>query len=191
MILAASALLLAGCASDPRSDRDTQYFGAGGKVVPGRANFDTTSYWDGDGAPGAAAITIRLSEQRAYFYKGGQLVGISAISTGREGYGTPTGRFKITQKNKDHRSNLYGDFVDADGDFVKRDVDIKKDKAPPGSHFLGAPMPYFMRIHGGTGMHAGFLPGFPASHGCIRMPDFMAESFFAHAPLGTPVTVAH
>jgi len=50
-------------------------------------------------------------------------------------------------------------------------------------------MPYFMRIVGGTGMHEGFLPGYPASHGCIRMPSFMAEAFFRNVAVGTPVKV--
>jgi lipoprotein-anchoring transpeptidase ErfK/SrfK len=52
-------------------------------------------------------------------------------------------------------------------------------------------MPYFMRIHGGVGMHAGFLPGFPASHGCIRMPERMAQIFFANVSHGTPVRVVN
>jgi len=68
-------------------------------------------------------------------------------------------------------------------------VDVEKDKKPPGTHFKGAPMPYFMRIVGGTGLHAGYLPGYPASHGCIRMPEFMAENFFRSVSVGTPVTV--
>ena len=50
-------------------------------------------------------------------------------------------------------------------------------------------MPYFMRIHGAVGMHAGYLPGYPASHGCIRMPEFMAEDFFNNVEIGTPVTI--
>jgi lipoprotein-anchoring transpeptidase ErfK/SrfK len=52
-------------------------------------------------------------------------------------------------------------------------------------------MPYFMRIVGGIGMHAGYLPGYPASHGCIRMPEFMAENFFRSVSVGTPVTITH
>ena len=52
-------------------------------------------------------------------------------------------------------------------------------------------MPYFMRIVGGIGMHAGYLPGYPASHGCIRMPEFMAENFFNSVSVGTPVTITH
>ena len=159
--------------------------GAGGRPV------DNISYWDGGAAGGLSSIKISLGEQKAYFYKGGSLVGVSQISSGREGFNTPTGRFKISQKNIDHRSNLYGDYVDGAGNVVVRDVDIKKDKRPSGTTFLGAPMPYFMRVHGGVGMHAGYLPGYAASHGCIRMPQHMAQNFFNNVRTGTPVTVTH
>jgi lipoprotein-anchoring transpeptidase ErfK/SrfK len=75
------------------------------------------------------------------------------------------------------------------GNVVKKDVELGKDPKPPGSMFKGAPMPYFMRITGGVGMHEGYLPGYPASHGCIRMPGKMAQIFFSNVELGTPVTV--
>lgn len=149
---------------------------------------DTISYWDGDSMNGKPSVKISIGEQRAYFYKNGQLVGISQLSTGREGLNTPAGHFSIIQKDKDHVSTKYGDFVDAAGTVVKPNVSID-DKRPPGSHFKGAPMPYFMRIVDGVGMHAGYLPGYPASHGCIRMPEFMAENFFRSVSLGTPVTI--
>lgn len=150
---------------------------------------DTISYWDGDGMGGKPSVKISLGEQRAYFYKSGQLVGISQLSTGREGLNTPKGQFSIIQKDKDHVSTKYGDFVDDAGNVVKANVAIS-DPKPPGSHFKGAPMPYFMRIVDGVGMHAGYLPGYPASHGCIRMPEFMAENFFKSVSTGTPVTIA-
>ena len=95
------------------------------------------------------------------------------------------------QKDKDHVSNQYGDFVDAQGNVVVPNVSVK-DQRPPGTRFKGAPMPYFMRItSGGIGLHAGYLPGYPASHGCIRMPEFMAENFFKSVTTGTPVTISH
>jgi hypothetical protein len=147
--------------------------------------------WNGDGILGAPAITIDLGSQTAYFYKGGQQVGRSPVSTGREGYGTPTGNFKIIQKNKHHVSNLYGDYVDGAGNVVVANVGVKRDRRPPGTTFRGAPMPFFMRIHGGVGMHAGYLPGYPASHGCIRLPRGAAQRFFENAPVGTPVRVVH
>jgi hypothetical protein len=186
-------LFLTGCATkDPRVSLDTDYIGNNrSAIAPSLPPFDTVSYWDGDGAAGQPKITIRLGEQRAYFHKGGQLVGVATISTGREGFGTPSGTYKLIQKNKDHVSNLYGDYVDAAGNVVVRDVDITKDRKPPGTYFRGAPMPYFMRFVGGYGMHAGFLPGYPASHGCIRMPEYMAQNFFQSAPLGTPVTITN
>ena len=63
--------------------------------------------------------------------------------------------------------------------------------APPGSVFLGSSMPFFLRVSNGVGLHQGYLPGVPASHGCIRMPGFMAENFFYNTPLGTPVTISN
>lgn len=160
-----------------------------GPVQSDPLGIDNVSYWDGDGVSGAPSVRIRLGEQKAYFYKGGTLVGVSMIASGRENYDTPAGKFKIIQKNKDHRSNLYGEMIDANGVVVNKDADIRKDRVPPGGRFVGAPMPYFMRIHGGVGMHVGFLPGYAASHGCIRMPEKMAMKFFENAPLGTPVWV--
>jgi len=185
--------LLAGCATDPRLSTDTVYLG--GKRVPARPNedkrmnFDNVSYWDGDAASGSPRIRISRSEQKAFFYKGDQLVGVSAISTGREGFDTPAGSYKIQQKNRDHVSSKYGDYVDAEGNIVMKDVDRTKDKMPPGARYDGAKMPFFMRVNGGVGMHEGFLPGYPASHGCIRMPGFMAETFFNNVQVGTPVSI--
>ena len=147
--------------------------------------------WTGDGVLGAPSVTIDLGSQTATFFKGNQPVGKSPVSTGREGFGTPTGSFKITQKNKNHASNLYGDFVDGEGNVVKANVALGRDKCPAGARFRGAPMPFFMRIHGAVGIHAGYLPGYPASHGCIRMPRGAAQRFFENAPVGTPVRVVH
>ena len=195
-IFLAAALALAGCASyDTRlTSSSTQYLTSGGQIVSRQSHVgfpDTVSYWDGDGIAGSPSIVIDLREQKALFYKGGRLVGVSMISSGREGYSTPSGNFKIIQKNKDHVSNLYGDYVDAAGNVVVANVGVKSDPMPPGTRFRGAPMPYFMRVHGGVGMHAGFLPGFPASHGCIRMPAKMAEIFFSNVSQGTPVRVVN
>lgn len=187
ILLLGVTAFLGACARDVRT-QSTEYLGSGGRIER-TPRFDTVSYWDGDSAQGAPHIIIRLGEQRAYYYKGGQLVGVSAISTGREGFNTPLGDFKIIQKEKDHKSTLYGDYVDKAGNVIQKDIDVKKDPKPPGALFDGAKMPYFMRIVGGTGMHAGFLPGYPASHGCIRMPEFMAEAFFNSTPVKTPVRI--
>ena len=191
--IAAAVFFLAGCDGDDPRLAQSQYLGGvyGTGPVSTSAPRDSISYWDGDSVSGKPSIKISLSEQKAYFYKGGQLVGISQLSTGREGMGTSTGSFKIIQKDQNHVSSQYGDYVDAGDNVVVANVDVGKDPKPPGTHFKGAPMPYFMRIVGGTGMHAGYLPGYPASHGCIRMPEFMAENFFRSVSVGTPVTVTH
>ncbi|HEX8373167.1 MAG TPA: L,D-transpeptidase family protein [Chthoniobacterales bacterium] len=192
LLLACAAFILVGCSSyDERlASRETEYLNgriAVGRVVaPQSGGYDPVSYWDGDNVSGAPRVKIFLGEQRAYFYKGDQLVGVSQISSGREGYDTPSGSYKIIQKSPDHVSNLYGDFVDDAGNVVVANVSVK-DKRPPGTKFKGASMPFFMRVVGGVGMHAGYLPGYPASHGCIRMPRHMAETFFNNVSLGTPV----
>ncbi len=172
----------------------TRYLGDNNRVVTRHtkaAKPQGGGYWKGEGVSGPASIVIDLGRQEARFYKGGELVGRSPISSGREGYRTPTGSFSIRQKNADHLSNLYGDYVDSAGNVVVKNIGIHEDRRPPGTSFQGAPMPYFMRITGGVGMHAGYLPGIPDSHGCIRMPMEMAEIFFANAPSGTPVQVTH
>jgi hypothetical protein len=184
-----------GCANyDTRlNNAKTSYLGTDGSIISRSSTStlaDKNSYWDGDGVAGAPSIVIDLSEQQASFYKGGKLVGVSAISSGREGYGTPVGNYKITQKNPDHVSNLYGDFVNAQGDVLVKNVTNKKDPVPPGGRFAGSPMPFFMRLgRTAVGLHQGFLPGVPDSHGCIRMPERMVKIFFANAPAGTPVSI--
>ncbi len=185
LALGAAALFLGACAD--RAETRASAFGASARQT--EAAPDVASYWHGDGVSGAPSITIRLSEQKAYFYRAGVLVGVSAISTGREGHDTRPGVFRISQLDRDHASNLYGEYADARGVTVVRNVTTAEGGRPAGAHFVGAPMPFFMRFDGGTGMHAGFLPGYPASHGCIRMPEQMAEAFFRSVRVGTPVTV--
>jgi hypothetical protein len=173
----------------PYARESRQRFGARErreKRTPSRAG---ATFWNGDYLSGAPSIRIDLLTQRAYFYKGNELAGVSPVSTGRPGYETPTGSFRITQKSPAHRSNLYGDYVDANGNIVLPNVDIRRDKAPPAAPFRGASMPNFLRFNDAVGMHGGHLPGYPASSGCVRLPDEMARHFFEHAPTGTPVVV--
>lgn len=199
----ALAVLLGACSTPPSrptarqlnsSGYTTMYLGADGGVVSKQTKAGKpqhAGYWNGDGVSGAPSIVINLSQQEAFFYKGGKLVGASPISSGREGYRTPSGRFSVIQKNKDHHSTLYGDYVDANGNVIRKGIGIVEDPRPPGARFRGAPMPYFMRIHNGVGLHAGYLPGVPDSHGCIRLPMNMARVFFENASHGTPVSVTH
>lgn len=197
LLLAAGLVFLGGCASyDTRlTSSATRYLGQDGSIIARSSEStlaDKNSYWDGDGVQGAPSIVIDLSEQTASFYKGGHLVGVSAISSGREGFGTPVGNYKILKKEPDHRSNLYGDYVDSTGKVLVRNVDVKKDPVPPGGVFAGAPMPFFMRLsNAGMGMHQGFLPGVPDSHGCIRMPEKMVKIYYDNVSVGTPVKIVN
>jgi lipoprotein-anchoring transpeptidase ErfK/SrfK len=147
--------------------------------------------WSGDGASGAPSIVIDLSDQTARFYKGDIEVGRAPVSTGREGYSTPSGTFSVVEKDDNHISTLYGDYVDSSGEVVVKNVGVNKDKRPPGTRFQGAPMPHFLRVTGAVGMHAGYLPGYAASYGCIRLPHGAAEKFYENAPVGTPVSIVH
>ena len=147
------------------------------------------SYWHDEGGQGSPKIVANLTEQRAYFYRGKKVVGMSNISTGRKAFETPPGNYSVIQKDEHHSSSEFGDYVADDGSVVKPNVDSRKDAAPAGSHFVGAKMPFFMRFRGGYGMHAGFVPRYRASHGCIRVPIAMAKHFFDAAQEGTPVIV--
>jgi hypothetical protein len=175
----------------------TMFLGANGQIVTVQSTraaarqAEADAYWHGDGVKGAPSITVSIGAQKAFFYKGGQLVGETPISSGNAAHPTPRGSFSVIQRDKDHRSNLYGMFVDEAGNVVVQNVDITTDRAPAGAHFLGARMPFFLRFHDGSGLHAGYLPGFPDSHGCVRLPDHMAEVFFDNAPYGTPVRVVN
>lgn len=194
LLTACAALLLSACASyDGRlNSGSTRYLGTDGSIVTRASTAsvaERVSYWAGDEASGCPTIVIDISDQKLYYYKGGKLVGISAVSTGREGHDSPIGHFKVRKKEKEHASNLYGDFVDSSGTVVVKNVDANKDKPPAGTHFQGSSMPWFMEFAPGVGMHTGFLPGVPDSHGCIRLPDRMARIFYANTPMGTPVTV--
>lgn len=147
------------------------------------------AYWKGEGVTGPRKIVIDLSAQQLRYFKGGQLVGVSPISSGRESHSTTTGTYRITEKDIDHRSSLYGSYVNSSGDVIDDDVNTRTDTPPPGAHFLGASMRYFMRVTGGIGMHEGYLPGYAASHGCIRLPTKMASIFYHETPEGTPVEI--
>lgn len=147
------------------------------------------AYWKGDGVSGPRKIVIDLSEQQLRYFKGGQLVGVAPISSGRESHSTTTGTYRIIEKDLNHRSSIYGSFVDAAGNVINDDVDTRRDSPPPGAKYVGAGMRYFMRVTGGIGMHEGYLPGYPASHGCIRLPTKMAAIFYNETPVGTPVEI--
>lgn len=121
--------------------------------------------WNGDAVPaGPMTVIVHLPSQRAYVYRNGIRIGATTVSTGKSGHKTPTGVFTILQKNKDHKSNLYNN----------------------------APMPYMQRLTwDGIALHAGNLPGYPASHGCIRMPLAFSKLLFEASSMGMTVVVTN
>jgi len=192
------AVLFSSCASTPLVNNSAAYLAdyrtqpgqVGDPNVPAVPSPEEKGYWDGDGVNGSPLIKINLGDQKAYFYKGNQLVGQTSISTGTEGRVTPRGRYKVTQKSIDHRSSLYGVIKDdATGVVVNNDAKTGRNIPKSGQTFVRAPMPNFLRFNGAIGMHTGHLPGYAASHGCVRLPDNMAQHFFQNSSLGTPVIV--
>lgn len=119
---------------------------------------------------GPVEIVIGLAEQRAFVFRGGTLIGVSTVSSGKPGHESPIGRFEILEKKRHHRSNRYD----------------------------GAPMPFMQRLNWwGVALHGGQVPDRPASHGCIRLPMGFARALFGaterggfvfvtETPLGSP-----
>lgn len=148
--------------------------------------------WKGDEIPGALRVNISLAEQKAQLFKGKEHVGWTYVATGRQGFATPAGKYKIIEKKADKASNRYGVIVNAAGTVVDGDAKAGRERIPAGGRFVGAPMPYWMRLTNyGIGMHAGPIPypGSPASHGCIRLPEYMAQKLFENAVLGTTISI--
>lgn len=114
--------------------------------------------WEGN----RSVLKVSLQDQVATLFEEDQAIWTSSISSGAEGYETPTGKFVVTNKYRDWKSSLYDD----------------------------APMPFFLRLNcSAVGLHAGELPGYPASHGCVRLPYEKAEELFSLMPVGTRVTI--
>jgi lipoprotein-anchoring transpeptidase ErfK/SrfK len=134
-------------------------------------------------------VVINLSEQRAYLVENGRVSLVAPIASGKPGWLTPTGHFSIINKDIDHRSQSFGSILDASGNIADSGA-TPGTYVPPGCHYRAAPMPYYMEFTSAIGMHAGYLPGYPASHGCVRMPRDMAERFFERVNMRTPVTVS-
>lgn len=140
--------------------------------------------------PDNVRIRISLNDQRAYVYAGDELLIDTPVATGSPAHPTPTGSFKIMEKKREHASTLYGDFVDASGKIVRAGVDSRRDAAPPGSVYRGTAVPYWQRLTSdGVGMHVGMLPGYAASHGCIRFPAAVQPRIYEKTRIGTPVTI--
>jgi lipoprotein-anchoring transpeptidase ErfK/SrfK len=145
--------------------------------------------WKPDPNKPITRIEVRLGEQRVLVYQGDDVAGNSPTTTGKPGHDTPPGHYSILVKDIDHKSNLYGVFLDSGGHIINSNANVG-DTPPPGSVYDSADMPYYLRIReDGVGLHAGYLPGYPASHGCIRLPHAFAELLFSNVSVGTPVDV--
>lgn len=140
------------------------------------------------GGTSGRRIVVNLKSQEATLYHRGKVVAVAPISSGREGKGTPVGKYSVIQKSPNHRSSIYGNYV-MNGRIVKENVDNRKTPRPAGSKFEGVPMPYFLRFSGAYGLHAGNVPGYPASSGCVRLPKRHAKRFFDAVKIGTPVII--
>ena len=134
------------------------------------------------------AVIINLTEQTAYLLEDGRVTFVSPIASGKEGWGTPIGSFRVISKDLNHQSGNFGLISDSYGRIVNPNA-TPGSYVPRGCHYEPAPMPYFMEFRKCVGMHAGYLPGYPASHGCVRMPRDLAAEFFARVKIGTPVKV--
>jgi len=135
-------------------------------------------------------IVVSIPKQRAFLMIAEEIVADAPISSGKRGHESPQGHLKVLEKDPNHHSNLYGDFVDRSGRVVRAGVSARIDSAPSGTHFVGAAMKWFLRLtEDGVGMHIGILPGYPASHGCVRESVDGAKLFYDHVKVGTPVDV--
>jgi len=146
--------------------------------------------------PDRSGVIVDLDRQRSYIYSAGELVAATRIASGKAGFRTPTGDYKIGQKNPGHASNLYGKLVDTQtGQEQPGEFDTRSGPVPEGMEFRGAPMRHFMRFHTldgkatAVGFHQGHVPTRPASHGCIRLPAKAARALYKIIPPGTPVMV--
>lgn len=119
--------------------------------------------WAPELAPvGPIVVTVNLDDQFAYTYRNGVLIGVATVSTGKKGYQTPTGVFVTTYKDAKHRSSKYNN----------------------------APMPYTQRFtSSGIALHAGGVPKYPSSHGCVHLPSEYARLLFKESPVGMTVVV--
>lgn len=156
--LQAAAFALAAAAPLARAQARSQHKRRSAyPIAPGQ------SFWLPELSPaGPVVAVVNLHTQHAQIYRNGIAIGYTSVSTGKRGYGTPTGRFQVLEKRRFHRSSTYGN----------------------------APMPWMVRLTwSGIAFHSGALPGFPASHGCIRLPASFAPQLFGALSLGDTVAV--
>jgi hypothetical protein len=156
-LLVAIALALPAAASTPAAAGPAPTVAGNEPLAPGKFVWEAKT-----ASAGPLLVMVNLDEQMAYVYRNGQRIGRSTVSSGKDGYDTPTGVFTILQKNKDHVSRKYNN----------------------------APMPYMQRLTwDGIALHAGNLPGYPASHGCVRLPYEFSKLLFGVTTTGVTVVI--
>jgi len=138
-----------------------------------------------------SSIRIDLSAQRAYLMNGKDLAMDYPIASGTSKHPTPTGTYQVLEKlPSEKRSNTYGKIYDAEENVVTRNADARVDLIPEGGKFVGAAMPYWMRLTwDGIGMHKGKVPRYPASHGCVRTYYKVVPLVYSKVKIGTPVSI--
>jgi len=195
-ILALTALLTASCTTLPRETNQTTRWQQQHEEFRQSENWKKLSYVNNEVVnaltPETTSIHISRTEQRGLLLYADDIVAIDfPVSTGRKGYPTPAGKFNVLSKKDQHRSNLYGNFVDIEsGQILARDVSNKNDPKPEGAAFQGASMPKWIRLtNSGIGLHIGVVPGYPASHGCIRVPSAIMPQIYAKTAINTPVVI--
>ncbi len=199
------ALMLAACSSSPQADVVSS---GTASVTASRSKTLAFTYedfvasaeyrtsrdiWRGRAlcqyAPKKSRVEILLAEQRGRLYINGQIAMDFPVCTGRSGsHETPKGTFRISQKLRDYRSNRYGFYVDAKGNFVKGGAVAGK-PGPAGTTFKGSRMPYWMRFNGAIGMHVGDVHREGDSHGCVRVPQEACSILFEKLAVGSTVVV--
>jgi lipoprotein-anchoring transpeptidase ErfK/SrfK len=201
------ALLLASCASSTKYflAQDGKYYDRDGNPInpfeegtyehfKARPEYPKTSeIWRDPAVLDATTssnsrLLISLEAQRAFLLNGDAVALDYPISSGKRGFRTPPGKYKILEKKVKKSSNAYGKVYDAEGNRIYGKE--KPGDVPEGGKFVGAPMPYWMRLtNTGVGHHIGKVPRYPASHGCIRGPRAILPTVFRKVKVGTPVVV--
>lgn len=195
--LAAAALVLPSCKTVPSAESkqstawDTQH-----------AAFRATPTWKKDSyvneavvallKPDNTSVKIHLYEQRGLLLHNERDIAIDfPVSSGRRAFPTKPGTYTVLEKKLKHSSNLYGKYVEKEtGKVINSDVDTSTDPQPENTNYVGSPMPNFLRLSNhGLGMHIGIVPGYPASHGCVRVPRKIMPKVYDLVPRGTTVTI--
>lgn len=185
------ALLLLSACSTPiqRTSEATMTFEA---FISSPSYRETRDQWKGAALeqynPKHSKLVILTKEQRARLYIKDQIAMDFPICTGTEDDPTPKGSFKITQKILEHRSNLYGSFVDEEGEFIATGISSTAAR-PKGTRYQGARMPYWMRFNGAIGIHEGHVYRTQSSHGCVRVTPEAAPIIYEKLEKGSLIIV--